>query len=116
VKAATATTHYRPLLHSTSTLHHLRLLQLIAFYFTYLLEHRHPGLGSRMCLMPPGSSFLLLNSDPSDAAMIFEALQVCVWALLTRCSACRHRNKLAATAATPHCVGCVWQRLWTAPL
>jgi len=36
--------------------------QLIAFYFTYLLEDRHPGLADRVCLMPPGTTFLLLNS------------------------------------------------------
>lgn len=41
-------------------------LQLIAFYFTYLLEDLHPGLASRVCLMPPGSSFLLLNSGVLD--------------------------------------------------
>jgi hypothetical protein len=41
-------------------------LQLIAFYFTYLLEDLHPGLASSVCLMPPGSSFLLLNSGVLD--------------------------------------------------
>lgn len=37
-------------------------VQLIHFYFTYILEELHPGLSGRVCLMPPGTTFLLLNS------------------------------------------------------
>lgn len=37
-------------------------VQLISFYFTYLLEEVHPDLASRVCLMTPGTTFLLLNS------------------------------------------------------
>ncbi|WIA38264.1 hypothetical protein OEZ86_001604 [Tetradesmus obliquus] len=50
--------------------------QIIAFFFEYLTHELHPSLSSKVALMPGATTFLLLNSDPAESAMIFEALQL----------------------------------------
>uniref|UniRef100_A0A383VRG5 Ubiquitin-like protease family profile domain-containing protein n=1 Tax=Tetradesmus obliquus TaxID=3088 RepID=A0A383VRG5_TETOB len=50
--------------------------QIIAFFFEYLTHELHPSLSSKVALMPGATTFLLLNSDLAESAMIFEALQL----------------------------------------
>jgi hypothetical protein len=51
-------------------------LQLIAFWFEYLAQDKHPQLQQQVALLPGATTFLLSNVAPEEAGLLFEALKV----------------------------------------
>ncbi|KAF8062049.1 NEDP1 [Scenedesmus sp. PABB004] len=50
--------------------------QVIAFYFEWLAREAHPQLDGAVALVPGAMSYLLANSDPSEAALFCGALRL----------------------------------------
>lgn len=51
--------------------------QLIAFWFEYLAQDKHPELQQEVALLPGATTFLLSNVAPEEAGLVFESLKVC---------------------------------------